>query len=812
MFENIIKDLINVEKPGRYIGNEAGIPDKDFINSYIKTAICYPDIYEIGMSNYGIKILYDIVNKIDFASCERVFSPWFDFEKYLRDKNEVLFSLESKTPINNFDILGISIQYELLFSNFLNILDLSHISLRTVDRKENDPIVIIGGPGAVNPIPYSPFTDLVVIGEGEEVLSEIVYKLKELKDKKVPRIDKVRALSGISGVYSKEFSKERVKRRVFMGFDSYTGPDNMIIPSIDVIQNKLVVEIMRGCPNKCRFCQAGVIYKPYREKNTSIIMNSIKKGLRLTGVNEVTLSSLSSGDYSQLLKLMDYFNDKYSQNGVSLSLPSLKVETFDTDLLDRLSTVRKSGLTFAVESGSSSGQLSLNKRVDIEKIFNILDIAVVKGWKIVKLYFMIGLPDERDDTEDIKKFVDSILMRYKRLLINVNISTFVPKPHTPYETVNQISLDTAKEKINSLKDYYKRTRVSIKSHEPEMSYIEGFISRGDEKIGYCIEKAFYKGARFDGWNDKFDFNLYKSVFTEENISEEYYLRPVRKNNPWNIIDPLVAKDFLDREREMSKNSEESILCKEGCDPECGLCDDKIKTVDAVDDFGDVEEIVSNVEKGRYRYYLEFTKKGLSKYLSHKDIMRYFEILFRMTETKIMMSEGFNPHPRFQFSSALSLGIESQCEILEFYTTFNYSESELFDKLSAIKNIDIVIKRLRKCISDKKVSIYENLYSTVYLLKFKKSDYIAIMDDFKHFKSMEKLEIIDGDNSWDLKNIVTVNSENSDEGIEILVRKVNPGPRIVRIVNAILINKEIDIIKSGMKMFNNNELDDLYNLD
>ncbi len=812
MFKQIEKYLTEIEKPGRYIGNEAGIPNKNFIGSEIRMAISYPDVYEVGMSNYGIKILYDVVNKLPFASCERVFSAWSDFEELLKKLNLPLFSLETKTPLNEFDVVGVSIQYELLFSNFLALLQFGKIPPKRADRGDNDPIVIIGGPASVNPVPYSPFIDLSCVGEGEEVLVNLLTKLRELKKEKHSRKEILKELAKIDGIYSPDFTTEPVKRQVYMGFVNDTGPDTVIIPNIDIVQNKLNVEIMRGCPNKCRFCQAGVIYKPFREKNTSIIMKSVEKGLKLSGVNEVTFTSLSSGDYSQILPLTAYFNDKYKSKKISVSLPSLKVESFDTGILDRISEVRKSGLTFAIESGSCEGQFSLNKRVDLEKIYQILDAAVAKGWRLVKFYFMIGLPDEGNDVENIEKFVDSVLARYKRLKINLNVATFVPKPHTPYQDVLQLPYEEAVSRIQALRDYYRKSRVAVKAHEPEISYIEGFISRGDEKVGLAVYEAFRRGARFDGWTEKFDFQRYIDVFNEAGITAKDYMNGGR-SHVWKMIDCLPSNTFLQKERELSLRHEESKLCNQGCDEKCRICGNGISKRKAVDDYKyeKCDETAKKTDE-RFRYFLEFTKSGLSRFLSHKDLMRHFETLFRIGDINLLMSEGFNPHPRFQFSSALSLGIESQCEILEFFTAEEYSTEELEKRLNAISlqserrnHADLQITRIRKCVNVKKTSLFNNLAQTEYLLSYDKKFAEQINEDIKKFMHEKKVIFTDERAEYDLKSFISL--ENTDSGVKLFVNQLNPLPKIRVLVAQIFPNVEfLSLVKVMMyKDLNKSEL-------
>lgn len=721
MFDNIARDLLNFQKPARYIGSELGVPKKDYENSFVRFALCFPDLYEIGMSNLGIKIIYDIINSLEYSSCERVFSVWFDFEKYLRDNNYPLYSLESKSPLRKFDFIGFSIQYELLFTNFLNILDLGKVEILSKDRKEDSPIIICGGPSITNPLPYSPFTDLFLIGEGEDAVVEILSEYKSLKEKKTTRDEIIEKLSAIEGVYSPKYSKNIVRRRVYQSFIDNEGINNHIIPNIDVVQNKLVVEIMRGCPNKCRFCQAGVIYKPYREKSIDTIVKSIDLGLSKLGTDEVTLSSLSSGDYSRIIELAQLFNEKYKNKFISFSFPSLRVESFKKELLPLLSRVRKSGLTFAIESGSIDGRYSINKPIELEKILDIINYAISNGWKIIKLYFMIGLPNIPKEADEIIKFVDNILQKFRRIEINLNVAVFVPKPHTPFQYIRQISIDEADEIFGKLEQHYKRTRVKIKKHSPHMSFVEGVISRGDENVGYAFLDLFRKGVRFDSWEDQFDFNNYAESFEKFDITYDRYLKERDDDHIfWKFIDCGLDDKYLKNELNKSKNHQITKSCKDECEKDCSICEDDIRTNEAKES-GEIKMedgcALQFDKNAKIRYFIEFRKKNLMKYLGHIDLLKYFERLFRRAEINVIYTSGFNPHPKMQFSSALSLGIESDCEILEFFTHTIYDTEDLKSKLKFLEHSDLSIRRIKKIENMKKISFVEQIYMTKYILSY-----------------------------------------------------------------------------------------------
>ncbi len=818
MFNKIENSLINFQKPGRYIGNESGIPDKDFKNAPVRVVIGYPDIYEVGMSNQGIKIIYDRINRLDFASCERVFSCWIDFENFLRKQKIPLYSLETKTPLNQFDIIGISIQYELLFTNFLNILDLSQIEVFAKKRKGTYPIIICGGPSVVNPAPFAPFVDLFLIGEAEGVIEELLNKFHLIKNKYTKK-EIINELSNIQGIYSPIYSKNIVKRQIYQGFSEDNGLKSYIIPNIDIVQNKLVVEIMRGCPNKCRFCLAGVIYKPYREKNIDIILNSIENGIKKLGVNEITLSSLSSGDYSQIIPLTESFIKKFSPLNISFSLPSIRVETFDVELLEKISHVRKSGLTFAIESGSGQGQLSINKPINIDKITKIIKYASENGWKLIKLYFMIGLPHCKNEKEDIISFIDYISSINKKLKININIAVFVPKPHTPYQYERQIPLQESLEILHEIEKYYFRSRVKIKKHNPYMSYVEGFIARGDKNVGLAIYEAFKEGARFDGWKECFNFDIYKKVFDKMNITYEKYLSKKKYNAvmPWDNINVGLSKEFYLKEIEKSKNKIISKSCKYECDKNCKICDNDIKKIDSK---GIINKVLPLVNKNNLlenndntRYFLEFSKKGLLRFIGHIDIIKYFEKLFLRSNISVLFTKGFNPHPKMQFSSALSLGIESECEILEFYTTKYYNEDELLSILKKYQHNDMSINRIRIINFSEKYSLIENILFSIYSFNFDKKYYEKIKNIY------EKYKCININYQFERKNKICTGKYQDYiemqklENTKIIakIKKISPSPKILQALKDIFDDIPILIKKEMMYALKEDKIVELFEI-
>lgn len=808
MFEKIKKNLIYFQKPARYIGNELGIPNKDFSKSAVRFVISYPDIYEVGMSNLGIKIVYDYINSIDFASCERVFSPWIDFEAFLRENDIPLFSLETKTPINEFDFLGVSIQYELLFSNFLNLLSLSKIPLFNNQRDNKHPIIILGGPSVINPLPYSPFADLIFIGEVEDIIEPFLKKYYELKKDAMSRETIIKELAQINGVFSSKFSS-RVKKNIFTGFNQSNGLKNYIIPNIQTVHDKLIIEIMRGCPNKCRFCLAGLFYKPNREKDINSIFEEVENGIKKSGSNEVTFASLSSGDYSQILKLTEKFIEIYSDRYISFSLPSLKVETFNIEILSKINSVRKSGLTFAIETPTDEGQKIINKEVDIEKISNIIRKALEKGWKIVKLYFMIGLPYVENEKEDIIKFIDRLLSIDKKLKINLNIAVFVPKPFTPFQYERQMPLYESIAILNEIERYYRKTRVTVKKHDPYASYIEGFIARGDEKIGLAVYDAFLKGAKFDGWKEQFKFDIYKESFEKNCITYEEYLakKDIKEKLKWDIIDIGIDDKFYKSELEKVHKKQLDKNCNITCDKFCDICNnlgkksisEKLQEKLIVDKY---KEKLIYKEKKICHFLIKFTKVNDMKYISHIDLIRYFERLFIRADIPITYTQGFNPHPKFRFSLALPLGVESISEYLDFFTDYAFKKDELLSLLKDYEHKDLKIIDIKELNSNKNYNIFKDIVSNLYYLFFDKNKYeiiAALVENFPNiditkenisergklnFKDCIFLEELDSENSFIKIKVV------SKEGLPNILKisKIIFNDNIEKILKVCSLNK------------------------
>lgn len=576
--------LLSVAKPARYVGGEYNQVIKNKNNIKCRFAFCFPDVYDIGMANLGMKILYNVLNKREDTWCERVFAPWTDFESLLRKEKIELYGLESKDSIRTFDIIGFTLQYEMSYTNILNMLDLANIPVYAEDRKEDFPFVIAGGPCASNPAPLSKFIDAFLLGEGEELIDTIAEKYVEWKDKKLPKLEFLKSIKDIPGVYvpTLHTKEDKITKVVIKDMDKVDYPTNFIVPSTEIVQNKISLEVFRGCSRGCRFCQAGYIYRPVREKSTERLLYLAKRTLENTGINEISLASLSTSDYSDFNNLATKLIKLGEDKKVSLSLPSLRIDSINLDILNRVQAVRKSSLTFAPEAGSQRLRNVINKNITKEDILNGCKLAFENGWNTVKLYFMIGLPTETfEDLEEIVTLANSIVDLYYSIprdkrkgkcSVTVSTSTFVPKPHTPFEWFGQNTLDKIELKQQFLKERLSNKNIKYSWHNPLVSRLEAVVSRGDERVGDIIYEAFKNGAKFDSWEENLNIEAWNKAFEvtgikpEEYASKEYDLD---YEFAWDNIMHGVDKIFLKREYEKAIKGETTNNCMKNC-AGCGV--------------------------------------------------------------------------------------------------------------------------------------------------------------------------------------------------------------------------------------------------
>lgn len=558
--------LLTVQKPGRYVGGEWNAVRKEWTADKVKVLLAFPDVYEVGMSYLGIKILYGILNNRPDCLCERVFSPWIDFEEVLRKNQMSLFSLESRKPIKEFDVIGISLAYELSYTNVLNLLDLGGVPLRSAERADTDPLIIAGGPSCYNPEPMAEFIDAFLIGDGEEAVNEIVDAYKKLRSSgNRSRKAALRELAKIEGVYVPSLYKvnynedgtiksfgpsekgipEKIGKRIVKDLDKAFYPVDQIVPNIGIIHDRAAIEIMRGCKHACKFCQATAAYRPVRERSRNTILDLAKKTYRSTGYDEISLLSLSSVDHSELHGIIVDFNKEFCRSAVSLSVPSLRIEDSLKDLPALISEIKKTGLTFAPEAGSDSLRRSLNKNIRIERLFEAASESFRKGWRKVKLYFMIGLPGETE--EDLAGITGLIrdISNLKREIdghpagITASINAFVPKPHTSFERSAMENIESLEKKRGVLRDGFRSKMIDLDFHSFNRSYLEAALSRGDRKLADVIYEAWRSGARFDGWQELFRFETWLSSFKRSGVDGSFYALRARKEDellPWEFIE------------------------------------------------------------------------------------------------------------------------------------------------------------------------------------------------------------------------------------------------------------------------------------
>lgn len=598
----LLEDILpRVSKPTRYIGNEYNSIHKPVDKAKVHVALAFPDIYEVGMSHLGIKILYHLLNEREDIYAERVFAPWVDFEELMRQKQIPLFSLESRTPLKEFDFLGFTLQYEMSYTNIVNMLDLSGIPIFSKDRADEHPIVMAGGPCAYNPEPLADIIDFFVIGEAEEAILEIIDLYKSFRERTENRREFLERVACIPGVYvpslyditynddgtidkflpKKAGIPHRIQKRIIKNLDEVFYPTKFVVPYMDIVHDRAMLEIFRGCTHGCRFCQAGMIYRPVREKSVERLAKLARDIIDYTGYGEISLASLSTSDYSALKELTEILTDEFRSCQVGLSLPSLRIDAFSIQLAQKVQEIKKSGLTFAPEAGTQRLRDVINKGVTEEDLMSSVRDAFSCGWNTVKLYFMIGLPTETDeDLEGIANLARGVVDVYRQvkgfthgLRVTVSTSTFVPKPFTPFQWESQIPLSEIERRQKLLKTLLKSKNISYSWHDGRLSFLEAVFSRGDRKLGKVLKIAHEKGCRFDGWNDLFSFEKWMGAFNEAGISPEFYASRERKAEevfPWEIIDPGIDRRYLKREREKSRKGETTPDCRFNRCHACGI--------------------------------------------------------------------------------------------------------------------------------------------------------------------------------------------------------------------------------------------------
>lgn len=711
--------LQRVLKPARYTGGEFNAIVKDHSKVDCRFALALPDVYEVGMSNLGLAILYGILNNRLDTACERVYAPWTDMEAEMRALKLPLFALESKIVVKDFDFLGFSLQYEMIFTNVLNMLDLAGISIKADERGDDEPFVVGGGPCVYNVEPMAAFFDFFVVGEGEEVLNEVVDIFVKWKSegRKGGRRGFLERLLSVEGIYVPSFydpiysdgdfigirrlhpnAKEVIYKRIVKDMDLVPSVERPIVPYLDIVHNRIMLELFRGCSRGCRFCQAGICYRPARERSEGNLRHMARQLVDATGYDEISLTSLSSADYSCLQHLVDDLMEDFKAEKVSFSLPSLRIDSFSIELAHKLQQVRKSGLTFAPEAGTQRLRDVINKGVTEENLLTACAAAFKKGWKAVKLYFMMGLPTETD--EDIigiadlaKKVVDLYTqVKGKRgVKVTVSVSCFVPKPFTPFQWFSQIPIEEFERRQQLLKSHIHDKAIVFNYHNAKLSILEGVIARGDRRLADVIYTAWRTGAKFDGWSDLFKFDIWTAAFERCGVDPRYYNERGRAFNetlPWEHTSPGVRKNFLIDEWNKAMEGHLTQDCRRTHCTGCGICQrlaaNVIDYADSTEESTNQTKVTTNIDKPNNeltKYRAQIRKGKEIAVLSHLDYVDLYARALLRSKLPIAYSEGFNPHIKMSFATALAVGVTSDAEYMDFQLKQDLPTAEVFERLN-----------------------------------------------------------------------------------------------------------------------------------
>jgi radical SAM family uncharacterized protein/radical SAM-linked protein len=747
--------------------------EKDPNHVRAKIALVFPDLYEIGMSHLGQKILYSLLNRSPSVLAERVFSPWPDFEKELRKRNIPLFSLENRIPLFGFDILGFSLLYELNYSNILTILELGKIPFLSSDRNMEFPLVIAGGPAVFNPEPVADLFDLFLIGDGEEAVFEILDTLIEMKGQTDNKEDVLRELMKINGVYvpffyapyqpspaslvamkAKNGAPPRVNKRVLSSFSREHFPEDTIVPNIQIVFDRVSVEAERGCPQSCRFCQATHLYFPSRPKNPTDVTQTVLNSVRSTGYEDASLSGLSISDYPYLDKTVQILMDEFQEKQISLSVSSLRPKGLSSELAENILRVRKTGFTLVPEAGTERLRNVINKSLKDEDIWEAVQNAFTRGWRLLKLYFMVGLPSERDeDLDGIVDLVKEIIrLGYKILKkppqINLSISSFIPKAHTPFQWIKMEDEDILAEKHFYLKSRLKKYRfVKFKEHSQKNALLEAVFSRGDRRLTPVVVHAWQAGARFDSWNDLFRFQYWEDAFQASDMDYRLYLGNLEESDvlPWDHIDTGIKKSHLIEELHRAQREESSPICLDKSCLECQGCsfapllvqdfEEQIELLDKnFPTYGKKSESVS-------RYLAFYSKEGSAKYFSHTDVNNIIQRGFRRAGIPVCFTKGFHPKMIVSYPPALPLGMEGRAEVIEFRSDYHIPRDEFAAHINGFLPPGIRFLRLER-LEGTELSLVDRIQSLVYSVDLSANQAFETLKNSKSPKMETHFDIVE----------------------------------------------------------------------
>jgi len=761
MHEQNYQDILaRVQTPTRYAGTEINAVKKDHDTVDLTFALAFPDLYEIGTSHFGIQILYSILNKRKNIAAERFFSPALDMEALMREKQMPCLSMETRTPLAEFDIIGVSLLYELNFTNILTLLDLSGIPFYANLRDDSFPLLIAGGPCAFNPEPLADFFDAFVIGDGEESIVEIADTLIAFKkDGDGKKKSLLRRLSRIQGVYVPSFftpqwdekgiqtltpvyeDYTRIRRAILPELTIDNFPIDPIVPYAKPVHDRLRLEIARGCSRGCRFCQAGMIYRPVRERSMDDLLEITRKSLASTGYSDISLLSLSTGDYSELTALMQELLGLSQGQCNAISLPSIRAERLTPELMELIKTVRKTGFTIAPEAGTQKLRDIINKNLTEDSIEATVENALALGWKNIKLYFMIGLPFEKmEDIDGIASLSRRLASAHAkgRKMINVSTTCFIPKAHTPFQRHAQMTRDQTREKLQYLRENLRHPKVKLKWQDPNTSLLEGVWARGDRKLSPLLVKAYELGCRLDGWSDQFNFNLWEQAFEATGVDPIFYTSREREPSeplPWDHIDSGISNRFLEKEFKKAEELATTQDCRENECTACGICD-----------FKKIKPVLHQLEENRtaaaappsptslpdeafIKYDVKFSKTGDARFFGHLEMATIFQRAVKRAGLTVKYSQGFNPAMRMSFDNALPLGMESEEETMFIYLEKGLKPEKIKTDLDAQLPEGISVYactlHLKSNAANQENTVYNIRFSTPCILQADVDNFLAL---------------------------------------------------------------------------------------